>query len=93
KLDSMKKGDAGETIREPLLKVVALADGKTGTFKVRQKEMDANEYGQLIVDETRKLNRGLEMSVKKLVEDVQAHTTDATTMAGSKIKVATLVML
>ncbi|MGL1507623.1 hypothetical protein ACSTH4_23345, partial [Vibrio parahaemolyticus] len=39
------------------------------------------------------LNRGLEMSVKKLVEDVQAHTTDATTMAGSKIKVATLVML
>lgn len=93
KLDSIKKGDAGETIREPLLKVVALADGKTGTFKVRQKEMDANEYGQLIVDETRKLNRGLEMSVKKLVEDVQSHTTAVTTMAGSKITLATMVML
>ncbi len=93
KLGTMKKDDPGETIRDPLLKIMALADGKAGIFKVRQKELDANEYGQLIVDETRKLNRGLEMSVKKLVEDVQAHTTEVTGMAGRQITVATMVML
>jgi methyl-accepting chemotaxis protein len=93
KLGTMKKDDPGETIREPLLKVVALADGKTSIFKIRQKEMDTNEYGQLIVDETRKLNRGLEMSVKQLVEDVQAHTTDVANKASNQITLATMVML
>ena len=93
KVGNMKKDDPGETIRDPLFKVAALADGKTGIFKLRQKELDAAEYGQLIVDETRKLNRGLEMSVKKLVDDVQAHTAEVTTAAGHQITVATMVML
>jgi len=93
KLGELKKGDAGETVREPFARLAALAEGKTGVFKVRQKELDANDYGQLIVEETRKLNRGLDISVKQLVDGVQAETAGLTGLASQRISLATMVML
>ena len=93
KLGELRKGDAGETVREPFARLAALAEGKTGVFKVRQKELDANDYGQLIVEETRKLNRGLDISVKQLVDGVQAETAGLTGLASQRISLATMVML
>jgi methyl-accepting chemotaxis protein len=93
KLKELKDLNTGGAIREPLTKLLAFADGKSGVFKIRQKELDAAEYGELIVDETRKLNRGLEISVKQLVSDVQAQTHTAAGVARDKISLATLVML
>ena len=51
--------------------MLALGEGKTGVFKVRQKELDADDYGQTILEETRKLNVGLGISVQQLVDGVQ----------------------
>ncbi|WP_424629152.1 methyl-accepting chemotaxis protein [Bradyrhizobium sp. SYSU BS000235] len=93
KLKDLKELNTGGAIREPLNKLLALAEGKNGVFKVRQKELDAAEYGQLIVDETRKLNRGLDISIKQLVSDVQTQTQAAAGVAQSKISLATTVML
>ncbi|MFL6827542.1 MAG: hypothetical protein ACJ8E2_13880, partial [Bradyrhizobium sp.] len=54
--------------------MLAFGDGKTGVFKLRQKEFDANDYGQIVLDETRKLNIGLGISVEQLVQGVQTET-------------------
>jgi len=40
-------------------KLLVLGDGKTGIFRIRQRELDADDYGQLILEESRKLNVGL----------------------------------
>jgi methyl-accepting chemotaxis protein len=93
KLGGLKESDIGGAIKEPLTKLLAMVTGKTSVFKIRQKELDANDYGQLIVEETRKLNRGLEVSVKQLVDGVQSETTNLTDMARHKISLATIVML
>src|SRR5712664_3571911 len=71
----------------------ALGDGKTGIFKIRQKELDADDYGQLILEETRKLNVGLGISVKQLVDGVQTETDASTWQARREISLATVVML
>ena len=55
--------------------------------------MDTVEYGELILDETRKLNVGLGMSVKQLVDKVRSETDAATTQAQTTITLATQVML
>jgi methyl-accepting chemotaxis protein len=73
--------------------LLALGEGKTGVFKLRQKELDANDYGQLILDETRKLNVGLGISVQQLVSGVQSETDDSTWQARKEISLATTIML
>ncbi|WP_315835717.1 methyl-accepting chemotaxis protein [Bradyrhizobium prioriisuperbiae] len=75
------------------MKLIAFGEGKTSVFKLRQKELDALDYGQLILDETRKLNRGLEISVKRLVDDVQTNTNTVTAGVQTTISVATTIML
>ena len=75
------------------LKLQALGEGKTGVFKIRQKELDANDYGQTILDETRKLNVGLGISVQQLVDGVQTETDASTWQARKEISLATTVML
>ena len=75
------------------LKLLALGDGKTGVFKLRQKELDANDYGQVILEETRKLNVGLGISVQQLVDGVQTETDASTWQARTEISLATTVML
>ena len=67
--------------------------GKTGVFKVRQKELDADDYGQTILEETRKLNVGLGISVQQLVDGVQKETDASTFQARQEISFATIVML
>src|SRR5262249_6418797 len=72
---------------------LALGTGKTGVFRLRQKELDATDYGQTVLDETRKLNVGLDISVQQLVESVQKETNASTFEARQEISYATTVML
>src|SRR5579871_227880 len=54
-LESLPHDATTEALRSAALKLLALGEGKTRVFKVRQKELDANDYGQIVLDETRKL--------------------------------------
>ncbi len=87
------KDQATEGVRSAIVKLIGFGEGKTSVFKLRQKELDATDYGNLILDETRKLNRGLDVSVKQLVEAVQSETTATTLDARNTISLATIVML
>jgi HAMP domain-containing protein len=75
------------------LKLLALGEGKTGVFKLRQKELDANDYGQTILEESRKLNVGLGISVQQLVDAVQTETNSSTWQTRKEISFASVVML
>ena len=92
-LSNVTEKNGGADLKKAVAQMVALSDGKSNVFDVRQKELDATEFGLLIIEETRKLNRGLEIGVKQLVEAVQAETTGAAKSAHAKISIATLVML
>jgi methyl-accepting chemotaxis protein len=82
-----------EALRGAAVKLQALGEGKARIFKIRQKELDANDYGQIVLDETRKLEVGLGISVEQLVNGVKTET-DASTLAASReISLATMVML
>jgi methyl-accepting chemotaxis protein len=92
-LDLLPKNGGTKALKEAALKLLALGEGKSSVFKVRQKELDANDYGQIVLDETRKLNVGLGVSVKQLVDGVQTDTDAATWRARQKISLATTIML
>jgi methyl-accepting chemotaxis protein len=92
-LDLLPKSSGTKALTDAALKLLALGEGKSGVFKLRQKELDANDYGQLILDETRKLNVGLGISVQQLVNGVQSETDAATWQARKEISLATTVML
>ena len=80
-------------LRKAAEQLLALGDGKNSVFKVRQKEIDTLEYGELILDETRKLNTGLGISVKMLVDKVRVETDAATAKAQTTITLSTQTML
>ena len=61
------------------------ARARNGIFKIRQKELDAADYGQTILEETRKLNVGLGISVQQLVDGVRKETDAATGQARQEI--------
>jgi methyl-accepting chemotaxis protein len=92
-LDSLNKNNDTAALKDAALRLLAFGDGKTSVFKTRQKELDADDYGQLILDETRKLNVGLGISVKQLVDGVQTETDASTWQARREISFATVVML
>ncbi|HEY3791454.1 MAG TPA: HAMP domain-containing methyl-accepting chemotaxis protein [Bradyrhizobium sp.] len=92
-LDLLPKIHENKVLGESLQKLLALGEGKTGVFKIRQKELDANDYGDVILEETGKLNVGLGISVQQLVDGVQKETDAATWQARKEISYATLVML
>jgi methyl-accepting chemotaxis protein len=92
-LDLLPKNAGFTSLRQTALKLLAFGEGKSRIFKVRQKELDANDYGQTVLDETRKLNIGLDISVQQLVAGVQTDTDSATWMARRQISFATTVML
>ncbi len=83
----------GINVKAAAEKLLALGDGNTGVFKVRQKELDSEDYGQTVLDETRKLNVGLGISVQQLVDSVQQETNASTSQAREEISFATTVML
>jgi hypothetical protein len=92
-LELLPKNNGTKALKEAALKLLALGEGKASVFKIRQKELDANDYGQIVLDETRKLNVGLGVSVKQLVDGVQTDTDAATWRARQKISLATMIML
>jgi methyl-accepting chemotaxis protein len=92
-LDLLSKTHGTGALKEAALKLLALGEGKSGVFKSRQKELDANDYGQTVLEETRKLNVGLDISVQQLVEGVRKGTDTATATAREEIAFATWVML
>ncbi|WP_458758230.1 methyl-accepting chemotaxis protein [Afipia sp. TerB] len=73
--------------------LLAFGEGKTSVFKLRQKELDSADFGKLILEETRKLNIGLGMSVKQLTENVRKETNASTAEAQEKISFASVAML
>src|SRR5258705_1000094 len=92
-LDLLPQNSTTKALKDAALKLLALGEGKSGVFKLRQKELDANDYGQLVLDETRKLNVGLGISVQQLVSGVQSETDASTWQARKEISLATTVML
>ncbi|HEV7879678.1 methyl-accepting chemotaxis protein [Bradyrhizobium sp.] len=92
-LDLLPKNSGTKAVKDAALKLLALGEGKTSVFKVRQKEFDASDYGQVVLGETRKLNDGLGISVKRLVDGVQTDTDAATWRARQQISLATTVMM
>ncbi|MBI5261023.1 MAG: HAMP domain-containing protein [Bradyrhizobium sp.] len=92
-LDMLPGNSASKAVREAAQSLLALGEGKAGVFKVRQKELDAIDYGQTILEETRKLNVGLGISVQQLVDNVQTETNTSTLQARNEISLATTGML
>ncbi len=92
-LEMLPKNSGTIALQNAALKLQALGEGKTGVFKLRQKELDANDYGQTILDETRKLNVGLGISVQQLVDGVHTETDASTWRARKEISLATTVMM
>jgi methyl-accepting chemotaxis protein len=91
--DKLPNTTAMRAVKAATANLLALGDGKTGVFKVRQQELDADDYGQTILEETRKLNVGLGISVQQLVDGVQKETDGATMRARQEISFATMAML
>jgi methyl-accepting chemotaxis protein len=92
-LETLPHDATSEALRSATLKLMALGEGKTRVFKTRQKELDANDYGQIVLDETRKLEIGLGISVQQLVDGVKTETDASTSEARREISLATMVML
>jgi len=85
---------AGTTkLREASLKLLMLGEGENSVFKVRQRELDAIEAGQVILKNTVKLNAALATSVQQLVAGVQTDTDASTWQARQNISLATKIML
>jgi methyl-accepting chemotaxis protein len=92
-LDLLPKNAGTTALVDAAQKLLALGEGKTGVFKIRQKQLDATDYGETVLDEARKLNVGLGISVQQLVDGVQSETNDSTWQARKEISLATTVML
>jgi methyl-accepting chemotaxis protein len=92
-LDSLPKNSGTVALKDAALKLLALGEGKAGVFKLRQQELDASDYGQLVLEETRKLNVGLDISVQQLVDGVESETNTSTWQARREISFATTIML
>jgi methyl-accepting chemotaxis protein len=92
-LEDLPDNTSITAMRDAVQKLLAFGEGKTGVFKIRQKELDSIDYGQTILDETRKLNVGLGVSVEQLVDGVQVATNASTFQARQEISLATTSML
>jgi methyl-accepting chemotaxis protein len=92
-LDLLPDNQGNKMLRDTAEKLLALGTGKTGVFNLREKELDSVDYGQTILDETRKLNVGLGISVQQLVDGVQKETHASTSLAQQEASLATTVML
>ena len=92
-LDLLPKSSATTALHTAASGLMTLGEGKSGVFKIRQKELDAADYGQTILEETRKLNVGLGISVQQLVDGVRTETDASTSQARTEISLATTIML
>jgi methyl-accepting chemotaxis protein len=92
-LDLLGKNHENKVLGEAAMKLLTFGEGKTGVFKIRQKELDASDYGDVILEETGKLNVGLGISVQQLVDGVQKETDASAWQARQEISYATVAML
>ncbi|MGY4499065.1 methyl-accepting chemotaxis protein [Bradyrhizobium sp. GM24.11] len=92
-LEDLPDNPATTAVKGAMQKLQTFGEGKMGVFKIRQKELDSIDYGQTILDETRKLNVGLGISVQALVDGVQKETNASTFQARQEISLATTAML
>ena len=92
-LDLLPKTSGTTALKNAALKLQALGEDKTGVFRLRQKELDASEHGQTVLEESRKLNAGLGISVQRLVDAVQTETDASTWQARKEISLATTVIM
>ncbi len=92
-LDLLPKNSGTLALREAALKLLALAEGPSGVFQIRRKELDANDHGQAILEQSSKLNASLGVSVQRLVNGVQTDTDASTWQARREISLATAIML
>ncbi|MGY3618881.1 methyl-accepting chemotaxis protein [Bradyrhizobium sp. USDA 10063] len=92
-LEMLPKNPGTRALADAAATLQTLGQGKTGVFKVRQKELDATDFGETILEETRKLNVGLGISVQQLVDGVRKATDTSTSQARQEISFATTVML
>ena len=92
-LEALGKGARTSKLTEASLKLLTLGEGENSVFKVRQRELDAIEAGQVILKNTHKLNAALATSVQQLVVGVQTDTDASTWRARQKTSLATKIML
>ena len=92
-LDLLGKNRENKALGDAAMKLLTFGESKTGVFKIRQKELDASDYGDVVLEETGKLNVGLGISVQQLVDGVQKETDASTWQARQEISYATIVML
>jgi methyl-accepting chemotaxis protein len=92
-LDMLPGNSGAAALRDAAVKLMALGEGKTGVFKVRQRELDANNHGQTILEQSGKLNVGLSANVQQLVDGVQSETDASTWQARKEISLATTIMI
>jgi methyl-accepting chemotaxis protein len=92
-LEMLPKNHENKLLGDAVAKLLTFGEGKTGVFKLRQKQLDAADYGDVILEETGKLNVGLGISVQQLVDGVQKETDSSTWQARQEISFATKAML
>jgi methyl-accepting chemotaxis protein len=92
-LDLLPKGSGIAALRDATLKLLALGEGDSGVFRIRRRELDASDHGQLILEQTGKLNAGLGANVQQLVNGVQTETDASSWQTRKEISLATTIML
>jgi methyl-accepting chemotaxis protein len=92
-LDLLPKNSGAVALQNAALKLLTLGEGQSGVFRVRQNELDSNDHGRFILEETGKLNVRLGNSVQQLVNAVQTETDASTWRARKEISLATTTML
>jgi HAMP domain-containing protein len=92
-LETLPNNASTKALAEAGMKLLSFGEGKTRVFKIRQQELDSADYGETILEETRKLNVGLGISVQQLVDGVRKETDTPTWQARREISLATMVML
>ena len=92
-LETLPRNASTRALTEAAMKLLSLGEGKTRVFKIRQQEIDSTDYGETILEETRKLNVGLGISAQQLVDGVRKETDISTLQARQEISLATMVML
>jgi methyl-accepting chemotaxis protein len=92
-LDLLPRNPGTIALQNAALQLLALGEGKSGVFRIRQQELDANDHGRLILEKTGKLNVSLGSSVEQLVNGVQRDTDSSTWQTRQEISLATTIML
>ena len=92
-LDLLPKNSGTTALRDAALKLQASGEGDSGVFKIRRKELDANDRGRIILEQTARLNASLGASVEQLVTGVQTNTDASTWQARKEISLAIAIMV